>query len=313
MFSVVSGSLRTVSVVRALPIVKSTLKCLSRAKPHPASPHVPPPTPRPQHGEVLPLKIVTYAAVSLSLAALLVAFVLLTLVRTLRSNLHGIHRNLIGALFCSQLVFVIGITQTGNPVSSRALPPTSVTDKEAGGSDRGRDWKGVGLEGGEDGRRAAAGRASVGGLRSEPLCRRGGGADGGAGSLGHGVGSSLEAEVAAQQEGQARGQRRGKPGALWLPRCLPGGNVIFHFYSRICKTQGPRRGWGRGGRQRLCARGLTHTLGLAESPQALGRGRIPSHGRGARAPVRMSECPWHTVPSVRVPLRVHRVMGTLEP
>ncbi|XP_078305425.1 cadherin EGF LAG seven-pass G-type receptor 1 isoform X1 [Panthera onca] len=70
---------------------------------------------RREHGEVLPLKIVTYAAVSLSLTALLVAFVLLTLVRTLRSNLHGIHRNLIGALFFSQLVFVIGITQTGNP------------------------------------------------------------------------------------------------------------------------------------------------------------------------------------------------------
>lgn len=110
---------------------------------------------------------------SLSLAALLVAFVLLALARTLRSNLHGVHRNLIGALFCSQLVFVIGITQTGNPVSSRALPRTSVTDKGAGGSDRAGDRKWVGLEGGEDGRRVAAGRASVGGLRSEPLCRLG--------------------------------------------------------------------------------------------------------------------------------------------
>lgn len=66
---------------------------------------------------------------SLSLAALLVAFVLLTLVRTLRSNLHGIHRNLIVALFFSQLVFVIGITQTGNPVRppcflSLRVPPS---------------------------------------------------------------------------------------------------------------------------------------------------------------------------------------------
>uniref|UniRef100_A0A452RIH7 Cadherin EGF LAG seven-pass G-type receptor 1 n=1 Tax=Ursus americanus TaxID=9643 RepID=A0A452RIH7_URSAM len=69
---------------------------------------------RREHGEVLPLKIVTYAAVSLSLAALLVAFVLLALARTLRSNLHGIHRNLIGALFFSQLVFVVGVAQTGN-------------------------------------------------------------------------------------------------------------------------------------------------------------------------------------------------------
>ncbi|XP_049550558.1 cadherin EGF LAG seven-pass G-type receptor 1 isoform X4 [Orcinus orca] len=70
---------------------------------------------RREHGEVLPLKIVTYAAVSLSLAALLAAFVLLALVQTLRSNLHGIHKNLIGALFFSQLVFVIGIAQTENP------------------------------------------------------------------------------------------------------------------------------------------------------------------------------------------------------
>lgn len=77
---------------------------------------------RPQHGEVLPLKIVTYAAVSLSLAALLVAFVLLALVRTLRSNLNGIHRNLIAALFSSQLVFVIGIAQTENLVRTLPLP-----------------------------------------------------------------------------------------------------------------------------------------------------------------------------------------------
>ncbi|XP_031529421.2 cadherin EGF LAG seven-pass G-type receptor 1 [Vicugna pacos] len=70
---------------------------------------------RREHGEVLPLKIVTYAAVALSLAALLVAFVLLALVRRLRSNLHGIHKNLIVALFFSQLVFVIGIDQTENP------------------------------------------------------------------------------------------------------------------------------------------------------------------------------------------------------
>ena len=78
---------------------------------------------RPQHGEVLPLKIVTYAAVSLSLAALLVAFVLLALVRTLHSNLHSSHRNLVAALFFSQLVFLSGVTQTGNPV--RPPPATS--------------------------------------------------------------------------------------------------------------------------------------------------------------------------------------------
>ncbi|KAG8517967.1 Cadherin EGF LAG seven-pass G-type receptor 1 [Galemys pyrenaicus] len=70
---------------------------------------------RREHGEVLPLKIITYAAVGLALAALLLAFVLLALVRTLRSNLHSIHRNLVAALFLSQLVFVAGIAQTDSP------------------------------------------------------------------------------------------------------------------------------------------------------------------------------------------------------
>ncbi|XP_053440843.1 cadherin EGF LAG seven-pass G-type receptor 1 isoform X3 [Nycticebus coucang] len=69
---------------------------------------------RREHGEVLPVKAVTYAAVALSLAALLVAFMLLALVRTLRSNLHSIHRNLIAALSLTQLVFVLGIHQTEN-------------------------------------------------------------------------------------------------------------------------------------------------------------------------------------------------------
>lgn len=111
-----------VTVVWVLPIVSSTLTCLYCAK-APSDPVLTSSClthPCPQHGEVLPLKIVTYAAVSLSLAALLVAFVLLALARTLRSNLHGIHRNLIGALFFSQLVFVVGVAQTGNPVRPSA-------------------------------------------------------------------------------------------------------------------------------------------------------------------------------------------------
>lgn len=69
-----------------------------------------------QNGEVLPLKIVTYTTVSISLVALLITFVLLVLIRTLRSNLHSIHKNLVAALFFSELVFLIGINQTENPV-----------------------------------------------------------------------------------------------------------------------------------------------------------------------------------------------------
>lgn len=70
---------------------------------------------------------------SLSLAALLVAFVLLALARTLRSNLHSTHRNLVGALFLSQLVFLVGIARTGNPVSpSPALPGPLLSGAGAG-------------------------------------------------------------------------------------------------------------------------------------------------------------------------------------
>ncbi|KAL0962784.1 hypothetical protein UPYG_G00345400 [Umbra pygmaea] len=68
-----------------------------------------------EHGDVLPLKIVTYTTVSASLGALLLTFVLLALIRKLRSNLHSIHRNLVAALFFSELVFLIGINQTDNP------------------------------------------------------------------------------------------------------------------------------------------------------------------------------------------------------
>ena len=102
---------------------------------------------RPQHGEVLPLKIVTYAAVSLSLAALLVAFALLALVRTLRSNLNGIHRNLIAALFSSQLVFVVGIAQTENPVRTLPLPGRARADLPPGLEQEGSSHPFLGLGG----------------------------------------------------------------------------------------------------------------------------------------------------------------------
>ncbi|XP_074482164.1 cadherin EGF LAG seven-pass G-type receptor 1 isoform X2 [Sebastes fasciatus] len=68
-----------------------------------------------EHGDVLPLKIVTYTTVSVSLFLLLITFILLCLLRRLRSNLHAIHRNLVAALFFSELVFLLGINQTDNP------------------------------------------------------------------------------------------------------------------------------------------------------------------------------------------------------
>uniref|UniRef100_A0A8D0AXG8 Cadherin EGF LAG seven-pass G-type receptor 1 n=1 Tax=Sander lucioperca TaxID=283035 RepID=A0A8D0AXG8_SANLU len=68
-----------------------------------------------EHGDVLPLKIVTYTTVSVSMFLLLITFILLCLLRRIRSNLHAIHRNLVAALFFSELVFLLGINQTDNP------------------------------------------------------------------------------------------------------------------------------------------------------------------------------------------------------
>ncbi|XP_056311409.1 cadherin EGF LAG seven-pass G-type receptor 1 isoform X2 [Danio aesculapii] len=68
-----------------------------------------------EHGDVLPLKIVTYTTVSASLLALFITFILLAILHKLRSNLHSIHKNLVAALFFSELVFLIGINQTDNP------------------------------------------------------------------------------------------------------------------------------------------------------------------------------------------------------
>eukprot|EP00079_Xenopus_tropicalis_P015439 XP_004913058.1 PREDICTED: cadherin EGF LAG seven-pass G-type receptor 1 isoform X2 [Xenopus tropicalis] len=69
---------------------------------------------RRENGEVLPLKIITYTSVAVSLVALLLTFILLVIIRTLRSNIHNIHKNLVAALFFSELVFLIGINQTEN-------------------------------------------------------------------------------------------------------------------------------------------------------------------------------------------------------
>ncbi|KAL2093590.1 hypothetical protein ACEWY4_010902 [Coilia grayii] len=68
-----------------------------------------------EHGDVLPLKVVTYTTVSASLVALLITFLLLAILRRLRSNLHSIHKNLVAAIFLSELIFLMGINQTDRP------------------------------------------------------------------------------------------------------------------------------------------------------------------------------------------------------
>uniref|UniRef100_A0A8C5FWR0 Cadherin EGF LAG seven-pass G-type receptor 1 n=1 Tax=Gadus morhua TaxID=8049 RepID=A0A8C5FWR0_GADMO len=72
---------------------------------------------RREHGEVLPLKVMTYSALSASLVILLFTFLLLFLLPRLPSNLHTIRRNLVAALFLGQLLFLCGIDQTDNTVA----------------------------------------------------------------------------------------------------------------------------------------------------------------------------------------------------
>lgn len=69
-----------------------------------------------QNGEILPLKTLTYVALGVTLAALTITFLFLTLLRALRSNQHGIRRNLTAALGLAQLVFLLGINQADLPV-----------------------------------------------------------------------------------------------------------------------------------------------------------------------------------------------------
>lgn len=89
----------------------------------PALPNAPRPLPPAlQNGEILPLKTLTYVALGVTLAALLLTFLFLTLLRALRSNQHGIRRNLTAALGLAQLVFLLGINQADLPVSCPSSP-----------------------------------------------------------------------------------------------------------------------------------------------------------------------------------------------
>lgn len=122
----------------------------------PALPNFPGPLlPTLQNGEILPLKTLTYVALGVTLAALLLTFLFLTLLCALRSNQHGIRRNLTAALGLAQLVFLLGINQADLPVrrpsspSSQPLrlpyessPPSLSTPVPAAAPDRAQPWPG---------------------------------------------------------------------------------------------------------------------------------------------------------------------------
>ncbi|KAM9320481.1 cadherin EGF LAG seven-pass G-type receptor 2 [Gastrophryne carolinensis] len=66
---------------------------------------------RRENGEVLPLRIITYSCIGVTLGFLLLTLLFLCIPRSLRFNQFSIHRNLLLALFLSQLGFILGINQ----------------------------------------------------------------------------------------------------------------------------------------------------------------------------------------------------------
>ncbi|XP_069797890.1 cadherin EGF LAG seven-pass G-type receptor 2 isoform X4 [Narcine bancroftii] len=70
---------------------------------------------RRENGEILPLKLLTYSTVGVTLGALLLSFMVILLLRSLRSNQHSIIKNMVVALFLSELIFILGINQADNP------------------------------------------------------------------------------------------------------------------------------------------------------------------------------------------------------
>ncbi|XP_032898448.1 cadherin EGF LAG seven-pass G-type receptor 2 isoform X3 [Amblyraja radiata] len=69
---------------------------------------------RRENGEILPLKLVTYSTVGVTLGSLFFSFLLLLMLRSLHSNQHSISKNMVVALFMSELIFLLGINQADN-------------------------------------------------------------------------------------------------------------------------------------------------------------------------------------------------------
>ncbi|XP_053313796.1 cadherin EGF LAG seven-pass G-type receptor 2 [Spea bombifrons] len=66
---------------------------------------------RRENGEILPLRVITYSCLGVTLGFLLLSMLFLCIPRSLRCNQHSIRRNLLLALFLSQLSFLLGINQ----------------------------------------------------------------------------------------------------------------------------------------------------------------------------------------------------------
>ncbi|XP_072211900.1 cadherin EGF LAG seven-pass G-type receptor 2 isoform X1 [Excalfactoria chinensis] len=72
---------------------------------------------RRENGEILPLAALTYVSLGVALAGLLLAVLLLSALRGLRSNRHSIRRHGACAMLMAQLVFLLGINQAELPLA----------------------------------------------------------------------------------------------------------------------------------------------------------------------------------------------------
>ncbi|XP_060132979.1 cadherin EGF LAG seven-pass G-type receptor 2 isoform X2 [Zootoca vivipara] len=76
---------------------------------------------RRENGEILPLKTITYASIAVTLGSLLLTFLFLAGLRSLRSNQQSIRKNLVVALFLSELIFLLGINQADLPFACTVI------------------------------------------------------------------------------------------------------------------------------------------------------------------------------------------------
>ncbi|KAF7254507.1 Cadherin EGF LAG seven-pass G-type receptor 2 [Varanus komodoensis] len=76
---------------------------------------------RRENGEILPLKTITYASIAVTLGSLLLTFIFLAGLRALRSNQQSIRKNLVVALFLSELIFLLGINQADLPFACTVI------------------------------------------------------------------------------------------------------------------------------------------------------------------------------------------------
>ncbi len=74
-----------------------------------------------QNGEILPVKLITWSSVGMTLGFLFLTIVFLTCLRAASSNKTSIVSNGAAALFIAHLVFILGINQADNPVTLTSL------------------------------------------------------------------------------------------------------------------------------------------------------------------------------------------------